>query len=584
MKKILKATLPFLLALVFAIIACGTPYTMPSTVAPGSIAQAALTPVSAGPDTVHFVIGSENRAVMDDIVIPWFAQQKAPDGSYWKADYKVLGSVDQKILLQSGKVSDANGVAFNVMWPANKTWSLIGDTHHLLVDNPSPAFYTPIVLAWPAGGSIDELGWTGKAISLDDVTAQVAAGKQLWTSNLTQSNSGAIFGIGLWNKYAGNDPTTPLTMDQVNDPTILAKVQKFYATVNHSASSTGYVTDNCRAAPNCDFLVTYETLAIQNNLNPKQTKLHIAYISDVFMYSDATPQFVKNGLADDAAKQAIFNSFLTYMASPDGVQKLIAHGERPAQGGLRLDETDPTIRSIFNPDWGVNPTLKLQPITLPEGPVLEQLFYNYQVAARPAYDMVLCLDRSGSMQGEKWNELMTGLSYITDPNLAKAQELLANPNDLTTFITFSSDVTPIATVQGADYGAFGKVYQSIAATGPGGNTDIYGCLSKALEQFAADPVLPGRKHLLLLMTDGQQTINGTLNDYLARWQSIPDLSVIAVGIGIDITDIDVAQLHQIVDPMKGTVIVVNSSYQPAAWNEVQASDVLSAMKQAVGSK
>ena len=86
------------------------------------------------------------------------------------------------------------------------------------------------------------------------------------------------------------------------------------------------------------------------------------------------------------------------------------------------------------------------------------------------------------------------------------------------------------------------------------------------------------------MTDGQQTINGTLNDYLARWQSIPDLSVIAVGIGIDITDIDVAQLHQIVDPMKGTVIVVNSSYQPAAWNEVQASDVLSAMKQAVGSK
>ena len=539
---------------------------------------------SEGPDRLHFVIGSENRAVMDDIVIPWFAQQQAPDGSNWSADYKVLGSVDQKILLQSGKMVDTSGVPFNVMWPANKTWSLIGDTHHLLVDNPSPVFYTPIVLAWPAGGAIDQLGWTGKSISLDDVLAQINTGKKLWTSNLTQSNSGAIFGIGIWNKYAGNDPTSPLTLAQVNDPAILANVQKFYASVNHAASSTGYVTDNCQAAPNCDFLVTYETLAIQNNLNAQKTKLHIAYISDVFMYSDATPQFVKNGLADDAAKQAVFNRFLAYMKTPEAIQKLIAHGERPAQGGLRLDETDTSVRSIFNPDWGVNPTLKLQPITLPEGPVLEQLFYNYQVAARPAYDMVLCLDRSGSMQGDKWNELLTGLSYITDENKAQAQELLSNPKDLTTYITFSSDVTPIATVQGADYKTFGSVYQQIATVGAGGSTDIFGCLSKALDQFAADPVVPGRRHLLLLMTDGQQTMGGSLDDFVSRWQNVPDLNVIVVGIGVDIGDINLAQLHQIADPMKGTLIVVNTGYKPAAWNEVAADNVLSAMKQAVGSK
>jgi hypothetical protein len=86
------------------------------------------------------------------------------------------------------------------------------------------------------------------------------------------------------------------------------------------------------------------------------------------------------------------------------------------------------------------------------------------------------------------------------------------------------------------------------------------------------------------MTDGQQTMDGSLNDYLARWQNVPDLTVIVVGIGIDIGDINLAQLHQIVDPMKGTLIVVNSGYKPAAWNEVGADNVLSAMKQAVGSK
>ena len=214
---------------------------------------------------------------------------------------------------------------------------------------------------------------------------------------------------------------------------------------------------------------------------------------------------------------------------------------------------------------------------------MEQLFYNYQVAARPAYDMVMCLDRSGSMQGDKWNQLLVGLSYITDEDKAKAQELLANPNDLTTIITFSSDVTPLGTVNGADYSAFSKIYQNIATTGAGGSTDIFGCLSKAINQFRSDPVLAGRQHLLFLMTDGQQTMSTTIDDYLAHRNDISDLKVIVVGIGINIGDIDVSQLHKIADPT-GTVIIVNSRFKPTAWNELQANDVLSAMKMAIGSK
>ena len=172
--KNLKVALFTISVFIFALSACG--------IQPGSQGLASTAPgtnISAGKYTLHFVIGSENRAVMDDIVIPWFAQQKAPDGTNWKADYMVLGSVDQKILLQSGNVVDANGIAFNVIWPANKTWSLIGDTHHLLVDNPSPVFYTPIVLAWPVSSPIEQLAWKGKSISLDDVMAQVQAGRPL---------------------------------------------------------------------------------------------------------------------------------------------------------------------------------------------------------------------------------------------------------------------------------------------------------------------------------------------------------------------------------------------------------------------
>ena len=160
---------------------------------------------------------------------------------------------------------------------------------------------------------MDQLGWSGKAISADDLVAQVQAGKQLWTSNPMESNSGAVFMIGLTNKFAGNDLTTPLTMDQVNDTAVLDKLHQFYTTVNHNASSTGYVTNNCLTAPNCDLLVTYETLVIQHNQTSPNDLLSMAHLSDAFMYSDATPQFIKTGDPDEAAKEDIFNQFLAYM-------------------------------------------------------------------------------------------------------------------------------------------------------------------------------------------------------------------------------------------------------------------------------
>ena len=579
MNKKLIFPLAASLALIIAV-ACSPTAKPTAPAAPGQPSPASPgpgAPSSAGSNTINFVIGSENDPVMRNIVQPWFSSQK------WTATYGILGSVDQKLLCETGKMVDNQGHAYNVMWPANKTWALICDEHKILVDNPSPAFYTPIVIAWPASGPIEALGWTGKAISLDDVVAQVKQGRQLWTSNLTQSNSGAVTAIALWNKVAGNDPSTPLTLEQVNNPAVISQVHDFYSLVNHGAASTAYVTNNCLAAPNCDMLVTYETLAIQHNLADPKNLLHVAYLADAFLYSDATPQFIQNGLPDDAAKKQMFDAFLKYMQTPEAEQKLIALGERPAQNGLRLDPNNPSIRSVFNPDWGIQPTIKIQPITLPEGPVLEQLFYNYQTSARPAYDLVEVLDRSGSMRDSgKWDELIKGLGYITDKDQATNYQLLANPGDLTTFITFSGQVDYVSpTVTGDDYAAFAGIYNKIKADSTGSTTDIFGALNKALDVFGQHPQVESRKHLLILMTDGIQNASSTINSYLQRWKSVSNLKVIAVGIG---PDVDVDQLHQIVDPMQGLVILTDPNFKPSKWNEAKASGILDAIRQTVGSK
>ncbi len=534
-----------------------------------------VTPVTGGDHSIYFVIGSENESVMQNIVQPWFSQQG------WTANYVKMGSVDQKIMLQSGEMVDTNGVAFNVMWPANKAWALIGDTHHLLVDNPNAVFYTPIVVAGRPS-MFQELGWTENTISVSELLTAVQAGRQLWTSNPTQSNSGAVFMIGLANGFAGNDSTTPLSEEQVNNQDVLDQLQAFYTQINHSASSTGFVTNNCLVAPNCDLLVTYETLVIQYNQTHANDPLSVKYVSDAFLYSDATPQFIRNGFADDAVKQDVFNQFLAYMQTPEAEQQLIALGERPARNGLRLDENDAAVRAIFNPAWGIQPTLTLQPITLPEGSVIERLFYNYQVVARPAYDLVMCLDRSGSMDGDKWQQLITGLGYISDQDQAAAYQLLAHPNDLTTLVTFSGDIGYTSpAINGADYTAFQTAYDTIVSQGIGGGTNIFGCLSYALDLFAQHPQVEGQQHLLVLMTDGMHTETTTIDDYLNRAGNMADLKVIVVGIG---SDVDLAQLHRIVDPRQGLLIITSRDIRASQWNEVNASSILEAMRQTVGSR
>jgi ABC-type glycerol-3-phosphate transport system substrate-binding protein len=101
-------SLLFLVLTVALLAACST-----SSATPGT-SSIPLPPVSSGDQTLYFVMGSENEAVMQNIVQPWFKQQG------WTANYTKLGSVDQKILLQSGQMVDSRGVAFNVMWLANK--------------------------------------------------------------------------------------------------------------------------------------------------------------------------------------------------------------------------------------------------------------------------------------------------------------------------------------------------------------------------------------------------------------------------------------------------------------------------------
>jgi Ca-activated chloride channel family protein len=468
-------------------------------IAAGLLLAAGLGLASCGGDTkqsFRIVAGSEEK-VFEPIVLAFCAAQKVT----CTIDYK--GSLDIGLMLAATKAPDADAV-----WPASSVWLDIYDTHRRVKEAKSIAS-SPVILGVRMKKA-RELGWIGKPVHMDDILRAVKAGHfSFLMTSATQSNSGASAYLAMLAAAFG----TPEGLDPraLDDPDARAKVKALLKGVTRSSGSSGWLMDlylsGVESGQSFDGMWNYEAVLKETNdkLRARHGELlYAVYPADGTTYANAPLGYVDHD--QDGRTKDFFDALQAHLLSPEIQAQIAADGRRTALGMAKPAPAEP--------DWNFDPARLVPSIALPEPKVIARALALYQEALRKPSLTALCLDFSGSMQGEGERQLKQAIESLFDPTEAARTLIQWTPDDRIMVIPFDASVREVDAGDGrAESQA--TLLAAVQRQSADGGTDMYDCARRALDEMR--PFLETGQYLpaIVIMTDGRSEQR---SDFQGWWQ------------------------------------------------------------------
>ncbi len=441
----------------------------------------------------HIVAGSEEKT-FEPIVQEFCASRNVT----CRIDYK--GSLDIGLMLEGANAPDVDAV-----WPASSLWLDIYDAHRRVKDLKSIAS-SPVILGVRLGKA-RELGWIGKPVHMDDILAAVTQGRlSFLMTSATQSNSGAAAYLAMLAAAFGKpDRLDPRALD---DPEARAKVKSLLKGVSRSSGSSGWLKDlylsSVAAGHPYDAMWNYEALLKETNdaLRARGGELlYAVYPADGTTYADAPLGYVEHGQGKDA--KAFFDALQAHLLSADIQAKIAAFGRRTALGMARPAPPEA--------DWNFDPSRVVPSIALPEARVIARALTLYQEVLRRPSLTAICLDFSGSMQGDGETQLKAALQTLFDPSQAAHSLIQWTPQDRIFILPFDADVREVDQGDGS-VASQARLLGAVQRQSADGGTDMYACAERALGEMkpflATGQFLPA----VVIMTDGRSEAHQGFNE------------------------------------------------------------------------
>jgi Ca-activated chloride channel family protein len=454
-----------------------------------------LTACSPKP-TFNIVAGSEQKT-LEPMVLAFCEKQRVD----CHIEYK--GSLDIGLMLQAAEPPKVDAV-----WPASSLWIELYDTQRRVKDAKS-IDTTPVILGVRTGKA-RELGWIGKPVRMDDILAAVQTGKLTFLmTSATQSNSGAAAYLAMLAAAFGDGGR--LDPRALDDAAAQGKVKALLRGVARSSGSSGWLKDlyleTAKAGRPYDGMWNYEAVLKETNdalRGQGGELLYAIYPADGSAYADAPLGYVDRGQPKQTRE--FFDALQAYLLSRPAQTQIAADGRRTAPGLAPPGRPEP--------DWNFDPSRVVPSIALPEPKVIASALTLYQEVLRRPSLTALCLDFSGSMEGDGERQLKAAMRTLLTPAEAQKSLIQWTAGDRIFILPFDSEVRGLSIGDGTP-ASQASLLAAVESQHASGGTDMYACAERA---FAAlQPHLADGRYLpaVVIMTDGK---SDRRSDFIEQWR------------------------------------------------------------------
>lgn len=527
MRKVAFLVLASLIGSILA--ACGTD----SILGGGTTSNG--TPVApANALTITIAYSPEKEGWLKDRIAAFNASQTKVDGQviFVEGTNKSSGAARTEI---------RNNQLKTTIWtPSSSTWLEVlkqeSGNANVAVSN-EPLVLTPVVISmWKP--MAEALGWPNKQIGWRDML-DLINNPQGW----------GAFGHPEWGRFSWGHTDPEISTSALS--TLLAE---FYAAVNkqdnlavadiQNPDSQQFIRDLGKGIKHYG----YNTLVFSDNMQ----KFGMSYISAFPMEEITLIDFNKNkqpqvplvaiypregtfwhdnpfivmSTASQQEQQAA-KQFYDFLLTPDSQKLALTYGFRPANSNVPL--ADPVSEA-----YGVQPQGVQVVLPVPPAEVIVAA-KNTWAQNRKRADIVLLVDTSGSMEGDKIEQVKAGLETF----LAKIL-----PEDRVALVTFSSGAVvdvPLAPLS-ENRIALSDAIQGLRAQG---KTAIYDGLQAAKQTLDNQPPdSEERIRAIVLLSDGEDTASTVPFEQIKSEYDESGVSIFPVAYG---TDADTQTLQNIVD-------------------------------------
>jgi Ca-activated chloride channel homolog len=461
---------------------------------------AMLTLAACAPSGPQFTIlsGSENE-VLEPLVQEFCASHGA------SCTMRYLGSLDIALSLKPGNDPQADAV-----WPAASIWIDMFDTARRVKSVKSIA-QMPVILG-VRRSKAEELGWIGAKVKTRDILAAVQSGhlKFLMTS-ATQSNSGASAYLAMLATAIGKPDL--IEAGDLEREGVASTVRSLLSGVERSSGSSGWLADlyrdGERTGARYSAMWNYEAVIKETNDKLKaegHEPLYAVYPEDGVSIADSPLGFVERGRGKQV--EDFFGELQGFLLGAETQARIAKTGRRVELARAALLPADPATN--------LDPSRPVTVVRPPEPSVIQTALAAYQDALRRPSLTAMCLDVSGSMQGNGERQLLDAMRFLLTP--ARTREMLVqwSKQDEILVLPFSDHVLWTASSSGDEKEQAALLAHALTLHADGG-TDFYTCGARALA--AMRPILDQGQHLaaIVIMTDGKS--QGAMSTFEGPWRA-----------------------------------------------------------------